>query len=133
MLNATFIAAVCRNGILNPEFEIWVSLHSDDPGEFGEYEITEDGYSRATVAGIGGDTVLDVVDGSDPVEIVNTRPIMFGKAGHNWTQDVTHLGLWSRETGGTWYGSLPLAEAASVGADEDVRLPAAALAITIGG
>ena len=71
---------------------VWVSAHDGDPGTTGINELTVGIYGRETIgwnAASGG-----AIDSS-------TQPVIDVASGDG----VYHLGLWSAETVGTFYGS----------------------------
>ncbi|MDW8068561.1 MAG: hypothetical protein RML46_06590 [Anaerolineae bacterium] len=68
---------------------VYMSLHSDDPGEDGANEISGDGYARVQVifnAPSEGSMAM-----ASPVEFPNMPNVT-----------VTHVGLWDSATGGNF-------------------------------
>ena len=121
-LQAVYIAAAIQEGVGN--ISTWLSLHTSAPGDTGEFEVTEDGYGRAAPRASDGYSSLRVVEGSDPVEVRNAEEIVFGKTLTSWTNPVTHVGMWSEEFGGIWYGGFALDAPVEPGEDGIVQFPA---------
>jgi hypothetical protein len=81
--------------------EIYISLHSGDPGETGASELSGDGYARIAARADFG-TVAS--SGS----ISNDGAVEFAAAsGGDWTE-ATHFGCWDALTNGNflWGGAL---------------------------
>ena len=74
---------------------LYVSLHSADPGTGGTAEITGGSYARQSAAW----------GSASSASLSNDTAIVFNVAG---TTTINHLGYWSANTGGTFYGSVQL-------------------------
>ena len=81
----------------------FVSLHTDDPGETGANEVvvgTDAGYVRKAI------TFDDPVAGTGMClsDLATSWTVAAGSAGYT----VTHIGIWSAATAGTFYMAGPL-------------------------
>lgn len=99
---------------------VWVSLHDDDPGDSGANEISggSPAYARKAItwnAASGGEITGD------------SLPTLDVPA----STEVTHIGFWSAETNGTFYGSDELDEPEVFGAQGTLTLQSAMLALNI--
>ena len=74
---------------------LYVSLHSADPGTAGTAEITGGSYARQSAAW----------GSASAASLANDVNIVFNVAG---TTTINHLGYWSADSGGTFYGSVQL-------------------------
>lgn len=70
----------------------FISFHTGDPGGSGTSNVIAGGRFGCTLASSGGNITL-----SAPVNATGLTP----------SANVTHIGLWSASTGGTYYGSSP--------------------------
>ena len=99
ILNATAIANIADNAASSPSTNIYVALHTADPGDTGTQgtnEASYTGYARAAVARTTSGWV--VASGSaSPVSAVT-----FGQATSTSTSTITHIsfGLSSASTAG---------------------------------
>lgn len=96
LFNATAIANIADNAASSPITNIYVSLHTSDPGEAGDQttnEISYTGYSRVAVARTtGGWTVTN--NSVSPVANIGFT-VMSGGAGGT----VTHIGIGTAASG----------------------------------
>ena len=90
---ATLDAAVA--GALVPGTTYYLSLHSADPVTTGANELSGGGYARQAI-------VFSAASGGSES---NTAAITVPNAG---TVPVTHVGLWSAASGGTYRGGLQM-------------------------
>lgn len=80
---------------------MYISLHTADPGETGASEVTAGDYARITVASTVGNW-------SDPSagtqgETDNLNDILFAVATSNWGT-ITHMGIWDAiSAGNIWF------------------------------
>ena len=84
---------------------VWMSLHSDVPGEDGESELSVIGYSRTEVV-ISGDTTdttatFHIEDGEGVIR--NRLEVRWGE--FRETQQPTHFGFWTEEDDGIFLGA----------------------------
>lgn len=93
---------------------IFVSLHSADPGDTGTSEISGGSYARVQRSP-DPDTATNTswnakVDSGTARRITNNGAITFPTATANWNggSPLTHFGLWDALTGGTFIGSGPI-------------------------
>lgn len=71
---------------------VFVSLHTADPGATGTNEVTGGSYTREAITwNPASSGALDN----------DANPVFDVPAGTT----ITHVGLWSAASGGTWYGS----------------------------
>jgi hypothetical protein len=97
IFNATAIANIADDAATSPLTDLYVSLHTADPGETGTQDASEatyTGYARVAVARTtGGWTVLNnAVD--------NTAAITFGECTAG-TNTITHFAVGVASTGAT--------------------------------
>ena len=90
----------------------FVSLHLGDPGDAGASEVAGGAYARqaATFAKTG----------SNPTVAANNAVIQFPTATADWGL-VSHFGLWSAVSGGTFLGGWPVTVPKAVGPDDTAR------------
>lgn len=83
----------------------FISLHVGSPGNTGINEVTGGSYAR-----VAGGTFSNT--GSNPTSADNDADVTFAQASANWGT-VTHFGVWSALTGGSFigYGSLSVSKA----------------------
>jgi hypothetical protein len=97
IFNAVAIADLAQNDASSPLTELWVSLHTADPGEAGDQETSEatyTDYERVSVArasGAGGWTISG--NSVSPTDII-TFPQATGG-----TETITHAAIGTAETG----------------------------------
>jgi hypothetical protein len=74
----------------------FISLHTALPNDGGSNEVSGAGYARAaSVFGYGAE--------GNPTIASNTEIVQFGVANEAWGT-VTHFGLWTSKTGGSYLG-----------------------------
>lgn len=96
LFNATAIADIAENDATSPLTNLYVSLHTADPGEAGSQntsEIAYTGYARAAVARTGVGWTVTANSVSPAAEIAFT--ISSGGAGGT----VTHFGVGTASSG----------------------------------
>lgn len=99
--------------------QLYVSLHTADPGETGanEHGATA-GYARQPFAlGTG-----------NPAS--NTANVEFPQATANYSAPITHFGIWSAATAGTYYGGSALSSSVTITTGQIPRFAAGALTWT---
>lgn len=100
--------------------DLWISLHTADPGETGANEATAVGRVQITSAS-GWDSAED-----DPTtggrRQVTASQISFGNA--STTETVTHVGFWTAETSGTFRGGAELTSSQELVEGNPVTIPA---------
>ena len=99
LLNATAIANVADNAASSPLTNVYVSLHTADPGDTGDQttsEIAYTGYARVAVARTTGGWTIS---GTNPTVASPVAAITFGAmtAGSNST--ATHFAVGSASSG----------------------------------
>jgi hypothetical protein len=101
----------------------FVSLHTADPGDTGANEITGGAYARqgpVTFANAGG----------NPTVASNSAIVTYPAATAAWGT-ISHFGIWSAATGGTFRGSGALSTPKPVNNGDTARFAANALTITV--
>ena len=115
--NATAIANIADNAATSPLTNLFVSLHTADPGEAGNEgtsEATYTGYARVSVARTTGGWTIS---GTSPTQAANAATITFGActAGSN---TITHAAVGVASSGATkilYSGPLTASLAVSAG------------------
>ena len=100
----------------------YVSLHTADPLDAGGSEVTGGAYARQ-----GPITFANA--GNNPTVSSNSSIITFPAATANWGT-VTHFGIWSAVTAGTFRGSGAVTTPKAVNNGDTARFAANALTIT---
>jgi hypothetical protein len=100
----------------------YVSLHTADPGDSGANEISGGAYARQ-----GAVTFANA--GNNPTVASNSAIITFPVATADWGT-ITHFGVWSASTAGTFRGSGAVATPKTVSNGDTARFAAGALTIT---
>lgn len=127
LLNATAIANLADNASVSPATNLYVSLHTSDPGEAGDQttnEATYTSYARVAVDRTGSGWT--VVGGSATNDSEITFPTSTG--GSN---TVTHIGI-GRESAGAGFLMYKAALTASklIETDDTPRFPAGTVTVT---
>lgn len=127
IFNGTTIANIADNASASPVTDLYVSLHTADPGEAGDQatnEATYTGYARVAVARTGGgwsvsgDTVTNVAD------------ITFPKA-TGGSDTITHVGIGTSATlGGYLMFKGALTSSKSIATDDRPVIEAGTLSLT---
>lgn len=100
IFNATAIANIADNAATSPLTNLFVALHTADPGETGTQatsEATYTGYARVSVARTSGGWTIS---GTAPTQVANAGTITFGActAGSN---TITHFSVGVATSGAT--------------------------------
>jgi hypothetical protein len=101
----------------------YVSLHTADPSDAGASEVSGGGYARPSSA------VTFTSTGANPTVSANNAIVTFPVATGAWGT-VTHFGIWSAVSGGTFRGSGALTTSKAVGNGDTARFAVGALTIT---
>jgi len=122
------------NNILNHLFSketwtaptsVYVSAHTGNPGTTGANEHGSTGsYSRATT------TSSDWASASSG-SISNVDPITFPSATQNYTAKITHFGLWTAKTGGTFIGAGALTSGITITTGDDLLFDVGSISISL--
>jgi hypothetical protein len=108
IFNATNWANIADNTATAPLANLFVSLHTADPGEAGSQTTNETaytGYTRVSVARSGAGWTIS---GTDPTQVVNAGAITFPQCGVTGAT-ITHWGIGSLTSGaGVLYASGPV-------------------------
>lgn len=102
--------------------QVYVSLHSADPGETGASELAvANGYARQAsdfdAAGADGATA-------------NSAPVVFTNTGVAWSA-ATHFGLWDAATAGNFLGGNALTASKTIGAGDTGTFATGDLDVTL--
>lgn len=100
----------------------YVSLHTADPGNTGASEASGTGYARVAAGTF-------TVSGGNPSTANNDAAVDFPVAGGSWGT-ITHYGIWSAVSGGTFLGGEALAASKAISLSDIVRFPAGSLQMT---
>jgi hypothetical protein len=100
----------------------YVSLHTADPLDTGGSEVTGGSYARQ-----GPVTFANA--GNNPTVASNSGIVTFPAATAAWGT-ITHFGVWSASTAGTFRGSGAVSTPKAVGNGDTARFAANALTIT---
>ena len=113
-------SAAARNAMLDQvgTLATRVSLHTADPGTTGTSEVTGGAYARQTIAWAAASNGSKVTTGSPAA----TLPVPAGT--------VTHFGLWSASTGGTFYGGGSLSASETFAAAGEYDLSSITISVT---
>lgn len=100
----------------------FISLHTGDPGNTGASEVAGVSYVRqaATFSQSGG----------NPTLADNDADIEYPVATTNWGT-VSHFGVWSASSGGTFYGGWALSANRTINTDDVARFLAGVLVATL--
>jgi len=101
----------------------FISLHTADPGNTGANEVSGFAYAR-----VAGGTFNQ--SGNNPTSATNAAAIEFPVATGNWGT-ITHFGVWSLVSGGTFYGGWALTASKAYTTDDIARFLAGALTATL--
>jgi hypothetical protein len=109
LFNATNWSLIADNTVTTPLANLFVSLHTADPGEGGSQttsETTYPSYARVSVARTSGGWT---VSGTDPTQVVNAGAITFPQASGATSDIITHWGIGTLTSGaGTLIASGPI-------------------------
>lgn len=111
-----FLDAIFNNGAFASLANVYVSLHTGDPGEDGQGagEVSGNGYARVSTA--PGD--WGPAAGADPSALANTSTVTFPPASGGAWGTITHMGFWthsSTTSEAVFVGGTALAASKSVG------------------
>ena len=102
----------------------YVSLHTADPGTTGTNEISTSGTAYARVGPVAFTNA-----GSEPTVASNGAILTYAAATASWGT-ITHFGVWTAASGGTFQGSGALTTPKTVNSGDTARFAAGALTIT---
>jgi hypothetical protein len=119
----TGLSSSGETAVLSPlTTSAYVSLHTADPGDSGANEISGGAYARQ-----GAVTFSNA--GNNPTVASNSAIVTFPVATGAWGT-ITHFGVWSAATAGTFRGSGAVATPKAVNNGDTARFAAGALTIT---
>lgn len=109
-LEAAFLNHVFRTTALAQPANVYVSLHTADPGETGVSEVSGGSYARASIARADGQWTDPSSGGLGAM--TNVNPVAFPTATANWGT-VTHFAIWDAASAGNclYVGSLATSRA----------------------
>jgi hypothetical protein len=100
----------------------YISLHTADPGNTGASEVSGGSYARQ-----GPVTFANT--GNNPTTAANDAVIEFPVATVSWAT-ITHFGIWSASSAGTFYGSGALSASKLIDVNDIARFIVGALTVT---
>lgn len=109
---------ILRNTDFTPSAALYVSLHTSDPGETGTAECTGGSYTRQAVTFSAAAT--KATSNTAELNFVN-MPVA----------TVTHIGLWSASSAGTYWWSGPLSASKTTAAGDTFRISAGDLDVSL--
>lgn len=88
--------------------DLWLSAHTDDPGDTGANEVTASDYQRIAVARSTTAWNAPSPGAGGVREVTTANNLTFPPPTSNWGT-ITHLGLWDASSGGQflWAFQLP--------------------------
>lgn len=102
----------------------YVSLHTNDPGPTGTAnEVSGNAYARVPVSGW-------VNVGTNPTVAQNSGILTYPQATPSGWGTISHFGVWTALSGGTFLGSGLMQTAKTVNANDTARFSAGQLTIT---
>jgi len=116
---AAWLNAFARNDAYGLNTQVFVKLHTGDPGGAGTSNAATNTTRQQATFGTTATT------GS----IANTVAIEWTNV--STTETYTYVSLWSASTGGTFLGNDDLSSAAAVTAGDTFRIPVGDLTLTI--
>jgi hypothetical protein len=102
---------------------VWVSLHTLDPGNTGAAEVVGGAYARQG-------PVPFVNSGFNPTVAANNAILTYPPATANYGT-VQFFGLWTAATGGNFLGSGPVGYAIPINQGDSARFYANTLTVTV--
>lgn len=107
------------NALLAARF---ISLHTGDPGNTGANEVAGGAYARQGPVSFSN-------TGANPSTAANTALVQYPTATASWGT-VTHFGIWSAASGGTFYGGASVVTPKVIDIDDIARWDIGKLTIT---
>ena len=92
LFNATNWANIADNTVTSPLTQLFVSLHTADPGEAGSQTTNETAYTNYARQGVNRNSGGWTVSGTDPTQVVNAGTITFPTCGVTGAT-ITHWGI----------------------------------------
>lgn len=102
---------------------VWVSLHTGDPGNTGASEVTGGGYARQG-------PVAFTSTGFDPTVAANNAILTYPVATANYGT-VSFFGLWTAATGGNFIGSNAVGFPIPINTGDSARFYANTLTVSV--
>ncbi len=99
LLNATPIALVADNTVTTPLVNVFVALHTADPGSGGNQTTNEANYTSYARVAVARSGAGWTISGSNPAQAVPAATISF-PACTGLTNAITHFSVGSLTTGG---------------------------------
>jgi hypothetical protein len=130
IFNATAIANLAQNNATAPLTNLWVSLHTADPGDAGTAVTSEAAYTNYARVAVARTTGGWTVSGTAPTQVVPVAAITFPASGAAGTT-ITHFGIVSTASGaGVLYYSGTVTPNIAIGASGITPQLTTATAIT---
>jgi hypothetical protein len=99
----------------------FISLHTGDPGNTGASEVAGGSYARQSATFTNA--------GSNPTVASNNALIQYPTATAAWGT-ITHFGIWSAASGGTFYGGAAVTTPKVIDIDDIARWDATKLTVS---
>lgn len=106
---------------------VYIALHTADPGDTGASEVTGNAYARVAVSTTGGWSDPGATSGATE----NAAAITFPQATPAGWGTVTHVSVWDAATAGNMLFRGALAASKTVAANDRVEFAAGALDISV--
>lgn len=122
--------AIFREVAYVPPGELWLSLHTADPGNTGASELPNaEAYARVQVRPTVG---AGIMAAAAAAATTNSADVVFAEAGGDGWAPVTHVGFWDAQAvgAGTFVGGAALAAAKTAAAGVAIRIKAGDLDVT---
>lgn len=98
IFNATAWANVADNAASSPLTNLYVSLHTADPGDAGSQTTSETAYTNYARVAVARTSGGWTVSGTDPTQVANTATVTFAQCGVTGAT-LTHFGIGSLSSG----------------------------------
>jgi hypothetical protein len=98
IFNATAVANIADNAASSPITNLYVSLHTADPGETGSQTTSETAYTNYARVAVARTTGGWTVSGTEPTQVVNAAIINFAQCGASGAT-LTHFGIGTAASG----------------------------------
>lgn len=123
---------ICRGAPWVPPSRVYVSLHTDDPGSTGAFEVsTADWPAYVRLDAAKGGAVGDGFAAADAKATTNALELVWPANDGADPVTVTHYALWDAATDGNCLQCGALTASKMIGPTDEIVLHAGALAITV--
>ena len=112
------IDKILRNTDFTEATSVYVSLHTDDPGQTGTNEVTGGSYARQSVT----------FSAASSKATANTADLLFASMP---SATVTYVGIWDASTSGNFWWGGALTASKTVSAGDTFKIPSGDLDVTL--